>query len=279
MTCLVHNPRYRSLFHAVVNELRNEKRTPVPMLRNMPNKCCTCNNTDKLTLISVLIHDQNNLKNLQNLINQINRDKKTNPKLVLSLNRLENFIKENRDSTPIPSTVDIDVDETHYSFSESDGDAPMNIRKRISRKQKKRTRPLKNGIFLFLSYKCEDIPKSDTKKLQRGRFLGRNKYIVFIEKQHDVRINMITATTTEQIKLTLTNAKAGIGNVKIHKQEDLKEGEDGEWILIRQKKSKDPTTPTDFEAVLNELKKRWDSFLNVKKRKIEIDDDEYPNKK
>jgi hypothetical protein len=224
------------------------------------------------------------LKKLQNLINRINQDKKTNPKLVLSLNRLENFIKENRSSVLQTSTSDIDMRETRHSFSEFEDETRMDTRKRIPIKQKKPIKPLKNGTFLFLPYKFEDKPKSyilmkSAKKLQCGRFIGRNKYIASLEQQHNVCINMITLTTTEQIKQTLSNARAEIGNVKIHNQKDLTEIEDGEWILVRQKKGENQENTTDFEALLDELKNRWDSFLKLQKRKSEAGDHKYPRKK
>jgi hypothetical protein len=231
-------------------------------------------------LISVLIHDNYNLKNLQNLIDQINRDKTTNPLLVLSLNRLENFIKENRGPAPEISEPKLDI----YTRKNRHFDTRMDTGKRISKQQKEPPKPLKSGTFVFLPYKFEEQPKSiillvNAKKLQRGRFIGRNKYLASIEKQHNVYINMLTITTTEQIRHTLNNAKAGIGNVKIHNQEDLTDKEDGEWILVRQKKNEDQTNTTDFEALLNELKNRWDSFLNVQKRKSERDHNEHRNKK
>jgi len=284
MACLVHDPHYRSLFHAVVNELRNENRVPVPILRNMPNKCCTCKDIDKLMLMSVLMYDTYTLKNLQKLINQIDRDKKTNPLLVLSLNRLENFIKENRGPAPKIPESDIDMRESRHSDFESEDGTRMDTGKRKSKREKKPPKPLKSGTFLFLPYKFEEQPKSGlpletAKKLQRGRFLGRNKYIASIEEQHNVCINMITAKTSEQIKHTLNNAKAGIGNVKIHNQEDLTDKEDGEWILVREKKKEDQINTTDFEVLLNELKNRWDSFLKVRKRKREEDHNKHRNKK
>jgi len=289
MACLVHDSRYRALFHAVVNKLRNENRIPTSMLRNMPSKCCTCKDIDTLTLTSVLIHDSESLYSviLKDLIDQVNRDKQTNPKLVLALNRLENFIKVNRGPAPTASTTDVEMHETHSHSSESEDDTSMDDwrTRRLPKQNKpqKTPKPLKNGTFLFLPYKFEYKPATDVllehaKQLQRGRFFGRNQYISSLEKQHNVRINMITSTTSEQIKQTLKNAEAGTGNVKIHNKEDLSE-ENGEWILVRQKKSKDETNTTDIETILNELKNRWDGFLKIKKRKSEEDDDEHPSKK
>lgn len=294
MACLVHDVRYRSLFHGVVNELRNEKRISIPMLRNMPNRCCTCNDIDKLTLISVLLHDKDNLKNLQNLISQVDRDKTTNPKLVLSLNRLENFIKENRGPLSEPSQPEANIRNSRSPSRESRSSSSSrhdDVMETDKPKPKKPVKPLKNGTFLFLPYKFEVKPKHGSsleaaKKLQRGRFLGRNKYIQSIEKEHNIRINMLTPTTSEQIKQALTSAKAGTGNVKIHNPEDFKDEEEinGEWILVRQKSIKNPADTAVLETVLTELKNRWDRFLKVQKRKSQqrdddTDDDEHPNKK
>ncbi|CAF2848858.1 unnamed protein product [Rotaria sp. Silwood2] len=289
MACLAHNPHYRSFFHAVVNELRNEKCMPVSILRNIPRQCCTCNNLDNETLINVLIDDKDKLINLKKLIDQIDRDKKTNPKLVLSLNRLENIIKKYRilDSNLLStSTVDNHVSKLHDDSSESEDDHRMDIGRRriISRKRTKSPKPLKNGEFLFLPYKFDNKPKlrlalDSAKKKQRGRFIGRNGYISSLEKDHHVCINMITSKTTEQIKKTLENAKAGVGNVKIHNQKDLSEQQDGEWILVRQKKDEKQANTIDFETLLDELTNRWESFLTIQKRKREDENEEYPNKK
>ncbi|CAF1121999.1 unnamed protein product [Rotaria sordida] len=290
MACLVHNSRYRSLFHAVINELRNEKRMPASILRTMPRQCCTCNNVDNQTLINVLIDDKDKLINLKNLINQIDRDKKSNPKLVLSLNLLENIIKENRilDSKLLStSTVDNHISklDDDNDSSKSEDDHRMDIgRRRISRKRTKSPKPLKDGKFLFLPYKFEN--KSDfslsvdaSKTKQRGRFIGRNGYITSLEKQHHVCINMITSKTTEQVTKTLKNAKAGIGNIKIHNLQDLSKQDDGEWILVRQKKGENQTNTVDIETLLDELTNRWESFFNIQKRKHEDEEEEYPNKK
>jgi hypothetical protein len=284
MACLVHNPHYRSLFHAVVNELRNEKRTSVHILRNMPNKCCTCKDSDKLTLRSVLIHDTDKLINLKKLYDQIERDKQGNPKLVLSFNRLENFIKENRGIESIVSlTIDRQRSSSNDSSSESGSRSPMDTGRPIFGKKAKK--PLKNGTFLFLPYKFDDKPTDDSllvvaKNLQRGRFIGRNRYIASLEKQHNVCVNMITSKTTEQIARTLQNAKAGIGNVKIHNQNDVSKEENGEWILVRQKKEMGKQADTtDFEELLDELKNRWDRFLKIKKRKNDGTSEDSPRKK
>ncbi|CAF3692714.1 unnamed protein product [Rotaria sp. Silwood1] len=289
MTCLAHNLRYRSLFHAVINELRNEKCISAPILRSMPRQCCTCNNLDNETLINVVIDDKDKFINLKKLINQIDRDKNINSKLSLSLNRLENIIKTNRilDSNLLStSTVDNHINKCHDDSTESDDDVRMDIdrRRKISRKRTKSPKPLKNGEFLFLPCKFDNNPQftlapETAKEKQRGRFIGRNGYIESLEKEHHVYINMITFKTTEQIKKTLKNAKAGVGNVKIHNQKDLSEEQDGEWILIRQKKIEKLANTNDFQTILDELTNRWNSFLKIKKRKREDENDEHPKKK
>ncbi|CAF1326855.1 unnamed protein product [Adineta steineri] len=277
MICLVHNPRYRSLFHAVVNELRNEKRISVNLLRNMPKSCCTCNNIDNVVIKSCLIHDKDKLINLQKLINQINQDKHNNPKLILALNGLENFINENQVnsfSNPLPITHT----QSSIEFSDSEDSQPMNTDRSLVKKQKNPPKPLKDGTFLFLPYnfdnKSNSIPvlKADKDK-QRGRFIGRNGYITSLEKQKSVCINMITPSTSEQIKRTLSYAKEQVGNVKIHNPKDISKSDDGEWILVRMDKTK--TNTGNIEDVLDDLNDRWESFLKIRKRRhIEVDEED-----
>ncbi|CAF1283872.1 unnamed protein product [Rotaria sordida] len=267
MACLVHHSRYRCLFHAVVNELRNEKRIPVPILRNMAHQCCTCSNLDNQTLISVVIDDKDKLINLQKLIDQIHRDKKDNPKFILSLNLLENFIKENRVS-----------DSNLLSTSTIDTGIPIFL------KINKPPKPFKNGKFLFLSYKFEikpsiHVPLEAIKQSQRGRFIGRKGYITSLEEQYNVCISMITPKTTAQVIKTLENAKAGKGSVTIHNRIDLSEGEDGEWILVRPKKSEKQVNTIDFAALLDELINRWKSSAIKYEHKKEVENEESQNKK
>jgi hypothetical protein len=298
MTCLVHDTHYRSLFHAVVNELRNENRTPVSILRSMPHKCCTCNDIDTITLISVLIHDKDQLIKLKNLINRIEQEKESNPKLVLALNLLENFIKENRG--PVPEPVDNKMEEGHVSnhcetsssfLSDSEDNVRMNTRKpkQKTKQSNKPPKPIKNGTFLFLPYQFENEEGSNesliaAKTLQRGRFIGRNGNIPELENAHDARINMITSKTTEQVTKALEKAKSETGKVIIHNRKDIVEGEDGEWILIRPKKSPHQNkteTTTDFTALLDDLTSRWKTCLKMKKRQHVADDEdeEQSNKK
>ncbi|UJR08967.1 hypothetical protein I4U23_013218 [Adineta vaga] len=269
MTCLVHNPRYRSLFHSVINDLRNEDYVSTSTLRTMPRKCCTCHDADNLTLKSLLINDRDKLINLKKLADQIDHDKQDNPVLVLALNRLENIIKENR----IQSSPTLN---RRYSSSSSNSDDRdhMDTNKRLAKKKKNQPKPLKNGIFLFLPYNFEVNGNSDTslqkrKEQQRGRLISRTGYIAALEKQNNVCINMITSSTTKQVTKTLENAKEGIGNVKIHDAKNLPDTNDGEWLLIRPKKSAKKEETIDYESVLNDLQDRWETFLTIKKRKNE----------
>ena len=272
MTCLVHNPRYRSLFHGVINDFRNEKRIPVPALRSMPNSCCTCENINTLTLVSVLLHETDTLKKLTRLDEQIRRDRITNPKLVLAYNRLENYIKENRQPAAI-------IRQTSSSSNEGSSE---NTDIRRAKKPKKSPKTLKKGVFLYLPYVFEDRLNSDelqsAKQLKRGRFFGREKYLASLEKEHDVSINMITSSTSEQITVTLEHAKAGLGNVSIHNPNDLS-NEEGEWIFIGPGKEHDKNEEIDFNSVIKELKTRWHGFLTKKRRNNDCDEEKQPHKK
>lgn len=257
----------------------------------MPRKCCTCTDIDKLTLASLCIDDKDNLKKLQNLVDQVNRDKTSNPNIVLSLYQLGNFIKENCTSAPQPSSTVSNTNRSPSPIMAHASDRLGKNRKQKLRNPKKETvKSLKGGTLLFLPYKFEEKPKygvamEAAKQLQRGRFLGRNKYIVSVEKEHHVRINMITPGTSAQIKQALTNAKEGKGNIKIANEDDYKtEGdeENGEWIFIRSKTNRTEVDVTAFVAVITELKKRWNDFLKIQKRKIaesDNDDDDDESKK
>jgi len=59
MSCLAHDKRFRASFHNIINELRNENRIPVAILRSMPNKCCTCNDENKETIKPVIMKEDN----------------------------------------------------------------------------------------------------------------------------------------------------------------------------------------------------------------------------
>ena len=118
MSCLAHDKRFRSSFHNIINELRNEKRMPVEIIRSMPNKCCTCNDENKETIETVIMKEENQFMKLKNLIERVNREKQTNPKLILSLNRFENFINEHRSPTPLLSeSLSVSKHKKNHSLS------------------------------------------------------------------------------------------------------------------------------------------------------------------
>ncbi|CAF1010540.1 unnamed protein product [Rotaria magnacalcarata] len=278
MTCLVHNARYRGLFHAVVNELRNENRIPVNVLRIMPHQCCTCANVDNQTLITVILDDTDKLVNLKKLTDQIDRDKNCNPKLIQSLNKFKNLISKNRTSD---SNLLLNIELSNDSSSSRNSRTP--VERRQSKLKAKPKKIAKTGKFVFLPYKSEDLsqetlPVDDAKRLQRGRFIGRKGYIALLETEHDVCINMITSSTSEQIAKMLQNAKKGVGNVKLHNQKHLSEKENGEWILVRPKNSKGQIKKgiDDLEELLNEITNRWERSMKITKRKREekYDDDD-----
>jgi hypothetical protein len=337
MSCLVHDKRFRSSFHTVINELRNEKRTPVAVLKTLPHKCCTCNDENNQTVVSVVVKEEDQLVKLKNLIERVNREKQNDPKLILSLNRFKNLINENRGSAPVlpkaasvpsqiksrsnDSTSSSDSEDTpankcqikpkrtvfssssseeSSSSSDSDDIIPMetsqpktNNKKKQNQREKKPLKSIKNGTFLFLPYVFEkktESKKADclievAKELQRKRFLGRNGHIAMLEKQYGVRINMVTPKTSEQVTEALENAKKGLENLTIRNQKQstgMSKKQDGEWVLVRSKKSEHQTNVVDFDQILDDLTNRWETCLNIKKRKkneSESSDDFTPIKK
>jgi hypothetical protein len=264
MSCLAHDKRFRSLFHNIINELRNEKRIPVSILRSMPSKCCTCNDENKETIKSVIMKEENQFTKLRNLNERVNREKETNPKLILSLNRFKNIIEGNQGPAPVLSeSLSVPKQEESRSSSDdgssssgdsssSSGDSssssdsedfipmeicnsPVRYRKKHYQKIYKTPKPIKNGTFLFLPYACEKKTgrkKSNSslldvaKELQRRRFISRNGHIAVLEKQYGVRINMITPKTSEQVIEALENAKKGLDKLTIHdKKESMRMSE------------------------------------------------------
>ena len=101
MSCLVHDKRFRSSFHSIINELRNEKRMPLSIIQTMPRKCCSCNDETKDIIESLVIKEENQFIHLKHLIERINREKQANPKLILSLYRLQNLIEKYQFSDPV----------------------------------------------------------------------------------------------------------------------------------------------------------------------------------
>jgi hypothetical protein len=336
MSCLAHDKRFRSSFHGVINELRNEKCMSVSILRAMPNRCCTCHDENKEIVEPVIMKEQHQFMKLNNLIERVNREKQINPKLILSLNRFENLIEENRGSVSVlseslsvkkqkQSSLSFDDsssssdseqeslsvkkqkqssssdDDSSSSSSSSDAEdiIPMEISKTPIRYGKKRyqktkkqnqkikkiSKPIKNGTFLFLPYTREGKTERKTsnsslldvaKQLQRNRFIGRNGRIAVLEKQYDVRINMITQKTSAQVTEALENAKKGLDKLKIHdnkKSMEISEKQEGEWVLIRSKKPQNQTNTDDIEQLVDELTSQWESCLNIRKRKNDESDD------
>jgi hypothetical protein len=360
MSCLAHDKRFRSLFHNIINELRNENRTPVSIIRIMPSKCCTCNDESKETIEPVIMKEENQLIKLKNLIERVNREKQSNSKLILSLNRFEHLIEENRSPDPVTSELvsghnqekisvlsddsissidyqelapskhqvkservdfssssDVSSSASHASSSSSDSEddlprkhqtkpikivfnlssctssshvTPMEVSKPNVRSGKKQ-KPIKNGTFLFLPYTFEGKAarkKTDSllevaKKLQRSRFIGRNGHVVALEKQYDVRINMITPKTSNQVTEALEKAKQGLENLTIRNQKEsmiLSEKQEGEWILVRSKKPLNQTNTANIDQLLDDLTNRWETCLQIKKRKSdEADNSDDSNQK
>lgn len=288
MNCIVHNPQYRNLFHAVVNELRQEQRMASVALRTMPRQCCTCENNDDQTTMNILIDDADNLKNFKSLNDRIDQDKADNPNLVRSLNRLKDYIGKNRTSiTATDAPLNNGDIYQRLSSSASVDDSKMEITKVKRKRKTKSVKPLKDGVFLYLPYvnntkmqlTTSDI---DMQRLQRGRFIGQKGYIATIGAGKNAHINMITSTTSNQIKKTLEKAKAGAGKVKIHNKDDLPKEENGEWIFIAPKSHKDKAKPVDFETLLSEIMDRWEWTMKIVKRKAPVDsddDDEETNKR
>jgi hypothetical protein len=282
MSCLAHDKRFCSSFHHIINELRNENRMPVSILRTMPNRCCTCHDENKDIMESVMMKEENQCTKLKNLIERVNREKQTNPKLILSLNRFENLIEQNRGPAPVLSVQkrapSSSSSEDSSSSSDSEDTIPMEISKPSVRDRKKPPKPIKNGTFLFLPYETKSkTTRKDSnslldvaKTLQRNRFIGRLGHIGLLEKQYDVRINMITPKTSQQVTEALENAKKGLDKLTIHNKNQtmkMSEKKDGEWILIRSKKpQKQTNSTTNIEKALEDLTSKWESCLTITKR-------------
>ena len=291
MSCLAHDKRFRSSFHNIINELRNEKRMPVDILRTLPNKCCTCNDENKETTESVIMKEENQLMKLNDLIERVNREKQMNSKLYSSLNRFENLIEKYRGpasqsielkSVPTPKNLRRPRLFKDSSSSDSEDSTSMEISEtpagRKKQQNQKISKSIKNGTFLFLPYANEDKMKrkhSDplldvAKKLQRDRFIARDGHISQLEKQYNVRINMITNKTSENVTEALERAKKGLENLTIRNKNKavvLAEKQEGEWVLVRSKKPPNQTNIDDFEQALDDLTNRWESCLTIKKRK------------
>ncbi|CAF0774204.1 unnamed protein product [Rotaria sp. Silwood1] len=308
MSCLVHDKRFRSSFHSVINELRNEKRMPIPILRTLPRQCCTCHDENSETMEQIMVaQEENELIKLKNLIERVNQEKQMNPKLILSLNILKNLIEKNRSSTSLlsesssvekqkrrkptfnhssssSSSSSKDSSSSSSSTESSSSSSSTSSSSSSDADHKMTRKTIKNGTFLFLPYTFDHKTKNRNsdhllevaKELQRKRFIGPNGHFSILEKQYGVRINMITSKTSKQVTNALENAKKGFENLKIHNQEEaVKKSNklEGEWILLRSKKSLNQTKLADMEQALDDLINRWENCLKVKKRTNDFEDD------
>ncbi|CAM2725685.1 unnamed protein product [Rotaria socialis] len=302
MSCLVHHKCFRSSFHSVINELRNEARTPVSILQTMPRQCCKCNDENQQTVELAVMKGQNELPKLKQLIERINREKQTNPKFVLSLNLLISFIEKNRSPTLVSSKQSSSSSSNNDSSAGSKDNSPMNVSRPIStrggkpgrqtckpsRKTPESLEKIKSGTFVFLPY-VGQVKKQEKRKsyyeilanhLQLQRFISRNGHIPELENQYGVRINIITKKTRRNVTQALDNAMKGFENLKIHNHLETIENAQqklGEWVLIRSKKPQKETKSPSVQQALEDLMNRWESCLKVEKR--ERDDDSDSGKK
>jgi hypothetical protein len=257
----------------------------------MPKGCCTCQDDNKEIPEPVIMKDDNQSPKFKELIERVNREKQTNPNLILSLNRFEKLIEQNRTTAPalpVPkraaSTGSSSSSNGSSSSSDSEDITPMDISKPSFRtvnrkgiKVSKPAKPIKTGTFVFLPYKSEgrktrnssDPLLNVAKEMQRNRFINRSGHINLIEEQYDVRINMITSKTSQIVIDALENAKKGLDKLTIHNKKqtmEMSEKQDGEWVLLRSKKPEKKTKSTNIEQALEDLTSRWESCLTITKR-------------
>lgn len=223
----------------------------------MPRACCTCHD-EQLLEQPIAMENRDRFRHLKHLVERIQREETIQPKLVASLNRLEHSIHTLSNTT---SAVPMEIDED-----------------KDSRVQKKTTKAIPSGTFLFLPYSSAQkasgsntVCSESLKILQRGRFIGRLGHIALLEKEHHVCINMVTVKTKETVKQALEQAKNGSENFRVHTEKPDMLDTAGEWILIRHKSSPKETSTADFQPVLDALTNRWQSCLTIKKRKLEAD--------
>ena len=253
MSCLAHDLRYSSAFHAVINELRETKSLSAQTLRTMPRACCTCH-ADQLIEKAIASENRERFLKLKHLAERIERDQAASPKLIQSLNLLENSIPMSNMTT----AMEIGEEKKSSTGPQTKG------------------KSVQTGTFLFLPYCCSKSPyPEDQKTKQRGRFISRMGHIPLLEKEHHVCINMVTRDTSDPVRKALEQAKTGSKNFRVHSPKSETK-EEGEWILIRAKTtSKKEARVQDFQAVLDALTNRWESCLTIKKRKLEDDWKEY----
>ena len=132
MACLVHEKRFRSTFHAIINVLRREARTPSTVLRTMPSQCCTCHAKESSAVDPIAFDEADQLVQLENLTKRVNDEKQSNPELVSSLNRFRTLIRENRGPAPVP-LVHVDEPAPMETRVVSDGESTSSSARSWSR--------------------------------------------------------------------------------------------------------------------------------------------------
>jgi hypothetical protein len=94
---------------------------------------------------------------------------------------------------------------------------------------------------------------------------------------------MITPKTSNQVTEALEKAKQGLENLTIRNQKEsmiLSEKQEGEWILVRSKKPLNQTNTANIDQLLDDLTNRWETCLQIKKRKSdEADNSDDSNQK
>ncbi|CAF4538616.1 unnamed protein product [Rotaria sp. Silwood2] len=188
----IHHKRFRSSFHSVINELRNEKHMAISFLRTIPRQCCTCHDENEETIEPiVVIKEENELIKLKNLTERVNQEKQTDSKLILSLNILKNLIEKNRCSTPLSSEShsikkqkqrNLSFNRSSSSSSSKDSSPSSSSTNSSSPSDSDHKTPrksIKNGTFLFLPYNFDHKAKTGrsdnllevAKELQRKQFI------------------------------------------------------------------------------------------------------------
>ncbi|CAF0839366.1 unnamed protein product [Adineta ricciae] len=301
MSCLSHHKRFRSLFHNIINELRRENCIPISALHTMPFKCCTCREEVHEIPKPVILANAGDLPELNNLIEKVNREKDTDVKLLLSLNRFQDLIVEAQSTVSLETSVNTTNDDDNSSeskpkrivFSSSDEndsssesedmvlEPPRTNRKSRQPAKSRKSKPakqIKSGVFVYLPYEFKnakakgnaDVLTEIAKSMQKKRFINKNGHFPILEREYNACISMITKKTSQGVTDAFETAKRGLENLKIHNRDaslQMAENQDGEWVLIRAKKASDSTNGDNIDQLLDEITSRWASSLKIEKRK------------
>jgi hypothetical protein len=105
MSCLAHHKRFRSCFHAIINQLRAEQSISVDILRTVTRRCCTCQDDESTANepSRIMLDEDYPLTGWQQLKERVNQFDADNTKLAVSLCRLENLIHTHRIRNSLPS--------------------------------------------------------------------------------------------------------------------------------------------------------------------------------